>query len=193
MLSAVILLVLFQALFSSIMSIAAASDYGSMSPEQRFDGVTKKYESMDEARVEVEGMLGGLGDRYTRYLPPPKYDSMVNAATGNLYGMGVELAPKDNEVIVSDVDPGAMDFILMREPIKITSVRGHIGKKVGMTGKVGVVRIKNSLGTTSDAIRVEIGGLKKWGATNFVLDLRGIPSGLLPGSSSRQTGWWCTL
>ena len=129
MLSATILLILFQALFSSVVPIAAASDYGSMSPEQRFvaeawrvvdnayidrtfngrdwfkmrqDGVTKKYESTDEARVEVEGMLGSLGDRYTRYLPP------ANAATGNLYGVGVELAPKGNEVIVSDVDPSVL-------------------------------------------------------------------------------------
>ena len=135
MLSATILLILFQALFLSVVPITAVSDYGSMSPEQRFvaeawrvvnnayidrtfngrdwfkmqqDGVTKKYESMDEVRVEVEGMLGSLGDRCTRYLPPAKYDSMVNAATGNLYGMGVELPLKGDEVIMSDVDPSVL-------------------------------------------------------------------------------------
>jgi carboxyl-terminal processing protease len=243
--------------------VARASDYASFTPEQRFVAeawrtvdnayidrtfnhqdwfkmrqvaVSKKYDNMDEARSEVESMLGSLGDRYTRYLPPAKYDSIVNAATGNLYGVGVELAPsKDGDrVIAADVEPTGpamrgglrpgdiflevdgvrfddgratpddvalvvrgpqgsrvgvvveregktVDFILTREPIKITSVRGYMGEKLGVPGKVGVVRIKNFSGTTSDTVRSEIEDLKKKGATSFVLDLRGNPGGLLPG------------
>ena len=67
---------------------------------------------MDEARGEVERILSSLGDRYTRYLPPAKYDSMVNAATGNLFGVGVELA-QDKEggrVIANDVEPTGPAF-----------------------------------------------------------------------------------
>jgi len=95
--------------------------------------------------------------------------------------------------VVVERDGRTMDFILTREPIKITSVRGYIGEKAGVTGKVGVVRIKNFSGTTSDAVRAEIDGLKKRGATNFVLDLRGNPGGFLPGGiDSRRTGHWCT-
>jgi hypothetical protein len=52
--------------------------------KMRQDAVSKKYTNMDEAQSEVEGVLGLLGDRYTWYLPPVKYDSIVNAATGNL-------------------------------------------------------------------------------------------------------------
>ncbi|KAL3822629.1 hypothetical protein ACHAXA_006414 [Cyclostephanos tholiformis] len=246
---------------------AYASDYASFTPEQRLvaeawrtvdnvyidrtfnhqdwfqmrqDAVlNRKYDSMEEARGEVERMLATLGDRYTRYLPPAKYDSIVNAATGNLYGVGVELATiggdgTNSRVVASDVEPSGpamrgglrpgdvfvevdgvrfddgsatpddvasvvrgpegskvgvvverdgrvLDFILTREPIKITSVRGYIGEKAGVSGKVGVVRIKNFSGTTSDAVRAEIEGLKKKGAANIVLDLRGNPGGLLPG------------
>ncbi|KAL3783400.1 hypothetical protein ACHAW5_009655 [Stephanodiscus triporus] len=83
--------------------------------------------------------------------------------------------------VVVERNVRTIDVILTREPIKITSVRGYIGKKAGMTGKVGVVRIKNFSGTMSDAVRAEIDGLKKRGTTNFVLDLRGNPSGLLSG------------
>jgi len=113
---------------------AAASDYGSFTAEQKFvaeswrivdqfyidrtfnhqnwfqvrqDALKKKYKNMDEARVEVEKITGSLGDRYTRYLPPAKYDSIVNAATGSVFGVGVELA-QDKEgmkVIASDVEP----------------------------------------------------------------------------------------
>jgi C-terminal processing protease CtpA/Prc len=113
---------------------ATAADYASFSDEQRFvaeawrtvdnayidrtfnhqdwfklrqDAIKKKYKNMAEAQTEVENILGSLGDRYTRYLPPAKYDSIVNAATGNVYGVGVELA-QDKEgmkVIASDVEP----------------------------------------------------------------------------------------
>jgi len=113
---------------------ASASDYGSFTAEQKFvaeswrivdqfyidrtfnhqnwfqvrqDALKKKYKNMDEARAEVEKITGSLGDRYTRYLPPAKYDSIVNAATGSVFGVGVELA-QDKEgmkVIASDVEP----------------------------------------------------------------------------------------
>lgn len=243
---------------------ASAADYASFTPEQRFvseawrqvdnafidrtfnkqdwfqlrqDAMKIKYKNMDEARLEVEGIIGTLGDRYTRYLSPAKYDSMVNAATGSVFGVGVELA-QDKEamrVIASDVEPTGpafkgglrpkdvfvevdgvrfddgratpddvavvvrgpegskvgmvveregktMDFILTREAVKITSVRSYVGEASGVSGKVGVVRIKNFSGTTAETVRAELEGLKKKGAgPNFVLDLRGNPGGLLPG------------
>mmetsp|Transcript_11583 Transcript_11583/g.20857 ORF Transcript_11583/g.20857 Transcript_11583/m.20857 type:complete len:492 (-) Transcript_11583:188-1663(-) len=243
---------------------ASASDYASFTTEQRFiseawrqvdnayidrtfnhqdwfqlrqDALKKKYKSMDEARSEVEKLLGSLGDRYTRYLTPAKYDSIVNAATGNVYGVGVELAQNKEamRVIASDVEPNGpaakgglkpkdvfmevdgvrfddgkatpddvavvvrgpegskvgvvverdgktVDFILTREPIKITSVRSYIGENSGVVdGKVGVIRIKSFSGTTAETVKSELEGLKKKGATKFVLDLRGNPGGLLPG------------
>ena len=75
-----------------------------------------------------------------------------------------------------------MDFILTREPIKITSMRGYMGEKMGMPGKVWVVRIKNFLGTTSDTVWLEIEDLKKKGVTSFDLDLWVNPGGPLPSS-----------
>ena len=162
----------------------------------------------------------------------------MNAATGNLYGVGVELATNgdgsESRVVASDVEPSGpamrgglrpgdafvevdgvrfddgratpddvasvvrgpegskvgvvvrrdgkvLDFIPTREPIKITSVRGYIGEKAGLSGKVGIVRIKNFSGTTADVVKSETEGLKKKGATYLVLDMRGNPGGLLPG------------
>jgi len=239
-----------------------AADYGAFTDEQRFiaeawrtvdsvyidrtfnsqnwfqmrqDAIKKKYNNINEAQAEVEKMLSTLGDRYTRYLPPAKYESMVNAATGNLYGVGVELAQSGDRVIASDVEPNSpasrgglerndvfvevdgvkfddgkatpddvavvvrgpegskvgvvverdgkkIDYILTREPIKITSVRSYMGgDKPGVDGKVGVVRIKNFSGTTADTVKEQLEDLKKKGAKNIVLDLRGNPGGLLPG------------
>lgn len=181
-------------------------------------------------------MLATLGDRYTRYLSPAKYDSIVNAATGNVFGVGVELAQDKvgMRVIASDVEPTGpaakgglqrndvfmevdgvrfddgkatpddvavvvrgpegskvgmvverdgktVDFILTRAPIKITSVRSYMGEKPGVNGKVGIVRIKSFSGTTADTVKAELESLRKKGAENFLLDMRGNPGGLLPG------------
>jgi len=81
--------------------------------------------------------------------------------------------PEGSKVgVVVERDGKNVDFILTREPIKITSVRSYMGDKSGV-GKVGVIRIKNFSGTTAETVKAELESLKKKGATNFVLDLRG--------------------
>ncbi|KAL7461641.1 hypothetical protein ACHAXS_002056 [Conticribra weissflogii] len=250
-------------------SPANSADYDSFTPSQRFlselwrvvdasyldrtfhsldwfrlrqDAVYgKTYKSLSDARAEADAMLSQLGDRYTRYLPPAKYDSIVDAATGNVCGVGVELEPatktnrEGNRVVAGDVEasgpafmagvrPGdvfveadgvrfddggatpddvavvlrgregskvgvvveregkTLDFILTREPIKITSVKWYLGEmKGGGGGKVGVIRIKNFSGTTAETVKGAMAELKGKGARKWVLDLRGNPGGLLPG------------
>ena len=90
--------------------------------------------------------------------------------------------PEGSKVgVVVERNGKIVDFILTREPIKITSVRSYMGEKAGVVGKVGIIRIKNFSGTTSETVKSELSSLKKKGANNFVLDLRGNPGGLLPG------------
>lgn len=115
-------------------ALAGASDYTALSDEQkavaeawrivdnnffdrtfnnqdwfklRQDAVKKKYKTMDDANLEITAIVGSLGDKYTRYLPPAKYQSMVDAATGTLAGVGVEISTdkEANTVIVSDTEP----------------------------------------------------------------------------------------
>jgi len=69
-----------------------------------------KYNTMDDASAAIDKMVATLGDKYTRYLPPAKYTSIVNAATGTLAGgIGVELSSdaKTNMVYVSDIQPNS--------------------------------------------------------------------------------------
>mmetsp|Transcript_13147 Transcript_13147/g.18605 ORF Transcript_13147/g.18605 Transcript_13147/m.18605 type:complete len:498 (+) Transcript_13147:124-1617(+) len=243
-------------------SAASASDYFSMSEEQkavaeawrivdnfyidrtfngqdwfklRQDSVKTKYKSMDQARDAIDKIVSSLGDKYTRYLPPAKYQSIVDSATGTLFGVGVEIATnKDGMVLASDVEanspaskggilPGdifvevdgtrfddgkstpddvavrvrgpegskvgvvmqrdgkTVDFILTREPIKVTAVKSYISDKMSSVGKVGVIRIKSFSGTTATTVTDAINDLKKKGAKAYLLDIRGNPGGLLPG------------
>ena len=72
--------------------------------------VSKKYKNMDEANAAIEEMVASLHDKYTRYLSPAKYTSIVNAATGTLAGgIGVELStdPTTGAVMVSNVQPNS--------------------------------------------------------------------------------------
>jgi carboxyl-terminal processing protease len=237
--------------------VASASDYTSLSPEQKFvaeawrtidgtyldrtfngqdwfkirqDLVKRKYKSMDEAQTALSQMMSTLGDKYTRYLSPAKYQSLVDSATGTLAGVGVEIATnRDGQVIVSDVEPNSpaqkggllpndifveangevfdksstpddvalrlrgpegsrvgvvvnrngdiKDFIITRQPIKVTSVRSYMG-----SNGVGVIRVKSFSGTTASMVSEQWTELqKKSGAKSLLLDLRGNPGGLLPG------------
>ena len=64
---------------------------------------------MDDAQLEIDKMVSSLGDKYTRYLPPSKYRSIVDAATGTLAGVGVEISSnKDTgKIFVSDTEPSS--------------------------------------------------------------------------------------
>lgn len=242
---------------------AVSADYGSLSEEQKtvaeawrlvdnsfldrtFNGqdwfglrqtyvTNTKYKDMDEARTAIDKMISTLGDKYTRYLPPAKYQSIVDTATGTVAGVGIEISTKDGHVVASDVeDTGpakkggvqtndifvevdgtrfdndkatpddvavrlrgpegskvgvvmerngkTLDYILTRQPIKITAVKSYVSNVAGV-GKVGVIRIKSFSGTTSATVADEFNALKKKGAVAFVIDVRGNPGGLLPGGA----------
>jgi carboxyl-terminal processing protease len=200
----------------------------------RQDNVNRNYKNMEEARKAISSMLETLGDKYTRYLPPSKYQSLVDSATGTLAGVGVEISSnkETGQIFASDIEPNSpaqkaglepkdvfveadgtqfdasstpddvalklrgpegskvgvvverngqkLDFILTRQPIKITSVRSYFSS-VGGVGKVGIIRIKSFSGTTADTVKNELESLKKKGAKAIAIDLRGNPGGLLPG------------
>lgn len=84
--------------------------------------------------------------------------------------------PEGSKVGVTvERDGEIKDFIITREPIKVTSVRSY------MRGNIGVIRIKSFSATTASTVSEKFEELKKKGAKNFVIDLRSNPGGLLPG------------
>lgn len=165
---------------SSLALPGNAASYGSLTPEQKFVAeawrtvdstfldrtfngqdwyqlretyINKKYKNMAEAQDAVAEMISKLGDKYTRYLSPAKYQSMVDSATGLLAGVGVEIATdKDGRVMVSDVEPNSpaqkagllpndlfvegdgLKFDLSSTPDDVAlKLRGPVGSRVGVT------------------------------------------------------------
>lgn len=188
----------FSALFFPTTSNAA--DYNSLSPEQkavaeawrlvdfsyldrtfnhqdwfqlRQDLVYgKKYKNMQQAQDSIETILASLGDKYTRYLPPAKYQSIVDSATGTLAGVGIEISTnKQGNLIASDVEANSPASIAGVQPgdvfVEVDGTRfdekstpDDVALKLrGPKGsKVGVVMERNSKTLdyiiTRDAIKV---------------------------------------
>jgi carboxyl-terminal processing protease len=118
--------------------MAWASDYNSLSEEQKLVAeawrlvdnsfldrtfakqdwwnvreqyVKRKYKSMEEARQAIAEFTATLQDPYTRYLPPSKYQSLVDSATGTLAGVGMEISTSGESsarhILASDVEPNS--------------------------------------------------------------------------------------
>ena len=122
--------------------------------------VKTKYKNMNEARDTIATMISSLGDKYTRYLPPDKYQSIVNSATGTLAGIGVEIGQTSSKasdgtgvpqrVQANDVEENSpakkggiqpLDVFIEVDGVNVEKatpdevaqlVRGPIGSKVGV-------------------------------------------------------------
>jgi carboxyl-terminal processing protease len=118
---------------------AQASSYGSLSPEQKVVAEAwrlvdnsyldrtfhhqdwfavrqqyvhhTQYNTMEDAHTAIATMVQTLGDKYTRYLSPSQYQSLVDSATGTLSmgGVGMEIT-KDTvtgQIYASDLQPNS--------------------------------------------------------------------------------------
>jgi hypothetical protein len=126
------LFLLLQSPLTMLSQPAFASNYASMSDEQKvvaeawrlvdnsfldrtFNGqdwfqlrqeyVKQKYKSPEDAHDAIETMVSKLGDKYTRYLSPSKYQSLVDTATGTLAGVGIEITvnKETGQIIANDL------------------------------------------------------------------------------------------
>lgn len=75
----------------------------------RQEVVKRDYKTDDEVYGALKSMLINLGDPYTRYLPPAQYTALINSATGELTGVGLELLGNvdDGSVRVVNVADGS--------------------------------------------------------------------------------------
>ena len=105
----------------------------------------------ESARGAVDSLLRKLGDPYTRYVAPEKYEALVSATLGDaavVAGAGVQVVDGENgKVVVVDVEPGA--------PADKAGLRA--GDEIQ---QVGTVTVKDAA-STAQKLRGEEGSLVK--------------------------------
>jgi carboxyl-terminal processing protease len=82
--------------------------------------VKHSYKTDEEVYAAIKTSLAKLGDKYTRYLPPPQYAALVNSATGELTGVGVQLVEDSSgHTVISKVEEGspAAETGLLRDDV----------------------------------------------------------------------------
>ena len=67
-------------------------------------------EDIDQGKLEdtlFAGMLAGVGDKYTYYMPKENLRQYLTNTNGNFDGVGIEIyTTQDGEVVISSVMPG---------------------------------------------------------------------------------------
>ncbi len=106
----------------------------------RMETVKRTYNSDEEVYGALKDMLSKLGDRYTRYLPPPQYTALMNSATGDVTGVGVELLLlEDGQVQVNNIAEGSPASMLKEETDSSKQILpGDIVTNVDGTSTTGI-------------------------------------------------------
>jgi carboxyl-terminal processing protease len=119
----------------------------------RKDYLSRSYSSKPEAYGAIRDMLKKLGDPYTRFMDPDEFRNMKIDTSGELTGVGIQLAADDKTkklTVVAPIDgsPAATAGIRPKDIITkideqstdgmddkkaVTLIRGPIGTKVKLT------------------------------------------------------------
>lgn len=111
--------------------------------EHKYDKVLK---TNNDAYVAMETMLESLNDRYTRVLPPEKFAEQDEDIEAKVYGVGIQIAEKDNKIIiVSVLDDTPAKRAKLHDNDLITEVNGFPTK--GKNLKEVADQIRGKIGT----------------------------------------------
>ncbi|MBW4692918.1 MAG: S41 family peptidase [Lyngbya sp. HA4199-MV5] len=114
----------------------------------RQDYLGRTYSSKQQAYTAIQQMVAKLGDRYTEFFEPQAYNALNTEISGNLSGIGLELAANEKTkalTVVAPIErsPAALAGILPADVI--TSINGQSTR--GMNINDAVKRIKGQAGT----------------------------------------------
>ncbi|MBW4581437.1 MAG: S41 family peptidase [Tildeniella nuda ZEHNDER 1965/U140] len=114
----------------------------------RQDYIGRSYSSKKQAYAAIQQMVAKLGDRYTEFFEPQAYNALNTEISGNLSGVGLELAANDKTkalTVVAPIEksPAASAGILPADVI--TKINGRSTQ--GMNINDAVKQIKGAAGT----------------------------------------------
>jgi carboxyl-terminal processing protease len=118
-------------------------------PAVRQEYLNRNYTSSEEAYTAIREMLAKLNDPYTRFMDPEQFRSMQIDTSGELTGVGIQLAQDENTkklVVVAPIEgsPAAEAGIIARDVI--TKIDGQSTE--GMDVNAAVALIRGTAGST---------------------------------------------
>jgi len=134
--------------------------------------LNRSYSSKEEAYTAIREMLKPLDDPYTRFMDPAEFKNMQIDTSGELTGVGIQLAQDEKTkklVVVAPIEntPAAKAGVLAKDEIvkidgtstegmdvdkAVTLIRGPVGSQVNLT----VLRGKEQLSFKLKRDRIEI-------------------------------------
>ena len=134
----------------------------------------------------ASGMVGGLGDQYSRYLTPDEYQSNQSFLTGQFAGIGASVQQKGDQIVIASILP---DTPAQKAGIKagdvVTGVDGqstkgwsaddavnHIRGKAGTSVRLDVSRNGQSLSFTLTRAEINVPSVATHVFDNRVLYVR---------------------
>ncbi|MCS7292927.1 MAG: S41 family peptidase [Gloeomargarita sp. SKYBB_i_bin120] len=120
--------------------------------------LSREYSSKEEAYKAIREMLEKLGDPYTRFLDPKQFANLRMDTSGELHGVGIQLAQEEKTnrlVVIAPIEdtPAARAGILAQD--YIVSIDGRSTKGMDINEAVSLIRGKP--GTTVTLV-IERGG-----------------------------------
>lgn len=117
----------------------------------RDEYLTRSYESKEEAYEAIDEMLAKLDDPYTRFLPPEEFKSLQIDTSGELTGVGIQIALDEetgNIVVVAPIeDTPAFEAGILAKDV-ILEIDGQSTEDMELNEAVSLIRGKPGTSVT---------------------------------------------
>ena len=145
----------------------------------------KYYIPVDEDKLlegMYKGIFWGIGDPYSSYLTKEEYNEIMISTTGEYQGIGVTIAPDDNDLInvVSPIDGSPADKAGIKSGDKIISVSGK--EYNGSSIDQAVAAMRGKPGTTVDLIILRGDGELEFSITRANIVMQSVRSEVREGN-----------
>ncbi|MCX5934343.1 MAG: S41 family peptidase [Pseudanabaena sp. LacPavin_0818_WC45_MAG_42_6] len=109
--------------------------------------INRKFNSREDTYTAIREMLATLDDPFTRFLEPDKFKSMQTSTSGELTGVGLQIAvdePDNNVTVISPIEGSPADVAGVRSRDRIVAIDNILTKGLSldecatrMRGKIG--------------------------------------------------------
>ena len=144
-------------------------------------------EDFDESLVEemlYSGMVAGVGDRYTYYMPKENLDQYMENANGNFDGVGIEVyLNQENEVVISHVMEGQpAEEAGLKEGDVIVGVDGEDMRGKMVSDAAAKIRGKAGTEVTIEVLRKSVDKTLEFTMERRVVAVESVKSRMMQGN-----------